>query len=114
MKKIILIGTILLSVNSFSQKVSKYTTAVIQTSAQCADCEERIENGLNNTKGIKFAEMDMNSMKVTVKFKTKLIEVIKIKEKISSIGYSADEVPADPKAFEELPTCCKPGGMKAN
>ena len=49
---------------SFSQKAE---TSVIQTSAQCNDCKERIEGKLNYTKGIKFAELDMETKKVTVK-----------------------------------------------
>ena len=111
MKNLIVVGILFLSGVVYGQKAPKYATVVIQTSAECEQCEERLENGLNFTKGIKFAELDMVSMKLTVKFKTKTIDLPAIKTKISSLGYSADEVPADPKAFEELPACCKPGGM---
>jgi periplasmic mercuric ion binding protein len=111
MKNLILVGIMLISINTFSQKGKKYTTVVIQTSAECAECEVRLESGLNYTKGIKFAELDMNSMKLTVKFKPKLIDLLTIKTKISSLGYTADDIPADQKALNELPACCKPGGM---
>lgn len=111
MKNLIVIGILFLSGVVYGQKAPKYTTVVIQTSAECEQCEERLETGLNFTKGIKFAELDMVSMKLTVKFKTNTIDLATIKSKISSMGYTADEVPADPKAFEELPACCKPGGM---
>jgi len=58
---------IILSVNlSLSQeKKSKFQTVIIQTSAECGDCKERIENGLNYTKGISFAELDLETKKVT-------------------------------------------------
>jgi periplasmic mercuric ion binding protein len=111
MKSLLIIGMVFLSSVSFSQKAAKYTTVIIQTSAECEQCEERLESGLNFTKGIKFAELDMVTMKLTVKYKTKAIDLATIKTKISSLGYTADDVPADPKAFEELPACCKPGGM---
>jgi mercuric ion binding protein len=38
---------------TFGQK--KVEEAVIQTSAQCGDCKERIEGKLNYTKGVVFA-----------------------------------------------------------
>lgn len=97
----------------FSQKpASKTETVVIMTSAECDECKERIEGSLNYTKGIKFAELDVNSRKLTVKFKNDVITLAEIKKQISSLGYNADEVLADPVAFEKLPACCKPNGME--
>jgi mercuric ion binding protein len=92
-------------------KPPKQQTVVIQTSAQCGDCKTRIEGGLNYTKGVKFAELDMTTKKVTVKFKPKTTNSEALKKIISSIGYDADEVKADPLAIKKLPLCCQPGGM---
>lgn len=86
-------------------------TAVIQTSAECGACKDRIEGNLNYTKGVKFAELDMETKKVTVKFNSKKISLAGVKKVISETGYSADDVAAVPEAVEKLPTCCKPGGM---
>ncbi|MNK05398.1 Zinc-transporting ATPase [compost metagenome] len=97
----------------FSQKTAAKTeTVVIQTSAECDQCKERIEGALNYTKGVKFAELDLNSRKLTVKYKTDVISLAEIKQHISALGYSADEVLADPVALEKLPACCKPNGME--
>lgn len=101
---------VFVGLNAYSQKKGKVETVVIQTSAECEQCEERIEGGLNYTKGVKFAELDMNTMKLTVKYRPDQISLEEIKKKIASLGYDADEVKADPKALEELPACCKPGG----
>ena len=92
---------------SYGQK----QTAVIQTSAECGACKKRIETNLNYAKGVNFAELDMETKKVTVKFNTKKISLSEVKKIISETGYSADDVPAVPEAVEKLPTCCKPGGM---
>jgi len=81
----------------------------IQTSAKCGDCKGRIENALNYTKGVKFAELDMATKKVTVKFKSSKITLDEIKEVLANTGYDADEVKAKPEAVEKLPSCCKPG-----
>lgn len=97
----------------FSQKTAAKTeTVVIQTSAECGECKERIEGALNYTKGVKFAELDLNSRKLTVKFKNDVISLAEIKKQIAALGYTADEVLADPVAFEKLPACCKPNGME--
>jgi periplasmic mercuric ion binding protein len=104
---------VLVSSIGFSQKSpAKTETVVIQTSAECDECKERIEGALNYTKGIKFAELDVDSRKLTVKFKNDVITLAEIKKQVSSLGYNADEVLADPTAFEKLPACCKPNGME--
>ncbi len=103
----IFIGTV-----GFSQKAEKSKTIIIQTSAECGDCKERIEGKLNYTKGIKFAELNLENKKVTVKFSTSKITVTEIKQIIAAIGYDADEVKATKEAVEKLPLCCQPGGMK--
>ena len=84
---------------------------VIQTSAECGKCKDRIENALNYTKGIVYAELDNETKKVTVKYKTAVLSDSQIKQKIAEIGYDADEVKAKEEAVNKLPTCCKPGGM---
>lgn len=93
-------------------KPPKYQVVVIQTSAECGDCEKRIEESLNYTKGVKYAELDLTTMKVTIKFRTANITVEQLKKQLSELGYQADEVPANPEAYEKLPACCKIGGMK--
>jgi periplasmic mercuric ion binding protein len=89
----------------------KTETVVIQTSAQCGDCEERIESALNYLKGVVFAELDNETKKVTVKYKTSALTVAQIKQKIAETGYAADEVKATEEGIDKLPACCKPGGM---
>ena len=94
------------------EKKSKFETVIIQTSAQCGDCKTRIEDGLNYTKGVKFAELDLITKKVTVKYAAEKISLQQVKEKINSIGYDADEMKANPEAILKLPACCQPEGMK--
>lgn len=87
-------------------------TAEIKTTAECGSCKKRIEEKLNYTKGVKFAELDLASNIVTVKYSEDKISLAEIKKILSDTGYGADDVKADPKAVEKLPACCKPGGMK--
>ena len=64
----------------FSQKSGKTETVIIMTSAECDQCKERIEGSLNYTKGVKFAELDLNSRKLTIKFKNNVISLEEIKK----------------------------------
>jgi copper chaperone CopZ len=109
MKTILFVLAVCFSQVLFSQNVKKQTV-IIQTSAQCGDCEERIEGALNYTKGVKFAELDLESKKVTVQFLTKKTSIETIKAIIAKIGYDADDVKADISAVEKLPKCCQPNG----
>lgn len=90
----------------------KLQTSTIKTSAECGDCKERIESKLNYTKGVKFADLDLESQVLTVKFKADKITLAEIKKIISEVGYDADEVKAVPEKQKQLPLCCQPGGMK--
>lgn len=83
----------------------------IQTSAECGSCKKRLEEVLNYTKGVKFAELNIVDKSLTVSFNPKKITLMEIKKIISETGYDADEVKANPKSVEALPACCKPGGM---
>lgn len=109
---LLMLALLFVSSFAFSQKPAKTETVVIMTSAECDECKERMEGALNYTKGVKFAELDVPSRKLTVKFKNDVITLAEIKKQISALGYNADEVLADPTAFEKLPACCKPGGME--
>jgi len=110
---LLMLALLFVSSFAFSQKpAAKIETVVIMTSAECGECKERIEGSLNYTKGVKFAELDVNSRKLTVKFKNDVITLAEIKKQISNLGYNADEVLADPIAYEKLPACCKAGGME--
>ena len=84
---------------------------VFKTSAECGACKERIEGKLNYTSGIKFAELDVPTKELKVKFNTKKITLAEIKNIVAEIGYDADDVKANPESVKKLPACCQPGGM---
>lgn len=103
---------IFIGTTGFSQKAEKFKTIIIQTSAECVDCKERIEGRLNYTSGIKFSELDLESKKLTVKFTVAKISESEIMQIINELGYDADDLKAKVEAVKKLPLCCQPGGMK--
>ncbi len=113
MKNVLVLAFALFTLTAFAQtKTKKVETVKIQTSAECNSCKERLEGKLNYTKGLKFAELDVPSKVLTVKFKTKTISLAEIKKIVSDLGYDADEVKANPAAYAVLPECCKVEGME--
>lgn len=88
----------------------KFETIEIQTSAQCEMCKHKLESHLAFEKGIRDVNLDLETKVLTVKFKLVKTDPDKIRDAISLIGYDADQVPADPKAYENLADCCKKGG----
>lgn len=103
---------ITLAIVGFAQEPMKKKVDVIQikTSLMCKMCKERITNGLIYEKGIKDVTIDIPSKIVTVKYNTKQTTPDQIRTKISKMGYDADQVPGDAKAYEKLPACCKKDG----
>jgi copper chaperone CopZ len=105
--------TILLSLFLLSTQLlfaQKPITVQIQTSAQCGDCKERIESALYQTKGVSYADFNLETKVVEVKFKESKTNKEALKGVIVSIGYDADDQKANLEAQKALPRCCQPGG----
>jgi len=98
---------LLTSVNTANAQNEKTKTITFITTAICEDCKERIEEKLNYTKGVIFAELNLENKMLTVKYKTALITEQQIKEVLASIGYSSDTVVRDKDAYLALPKCCR-------
>lgn len=79
----------------------------IKTSAQCDMCKERIEKAMAYEKGVKKSVLDIDSKVLKVIYIPTKTTPEKIRKAVSAVGYDADDVPADPKAYSALPPCCK-------
>lgn len=107
MKNTILLFLLSLSTSIFAQKA---TVITIQTNAQCGDCKDRIETALNHSKGVVYAELNLETKVVEIKYNSKKTDVATLKKALNAIGYDADDQKADPAAQKALPLCCQPGG----
>ena len=111
MKGLLLITMLFLMTGMTTAQTSKTSTVLIQTSAECHSCKVRLEDKLNYTSGVKYAELNLEDKKLKVKFNTKKITLAEIRKIIAETGYDADDVKAIPEAVKSLPACCQPGGM---
>ena len=84
----------------------------IKTSAVCAECKENIQKEFTFTSGIKSFDLDYETGMITVNYNPKKTDPDKIKKAITQAGYDADDLPADPKAYDKLDACCKKDGHK--
>jgi copper chaperone CopZ len=102
---LVLIGlTLALNVSAQKKEVVK-----IKTSAECGMCEKAIEKNLSFEKGVKKVDMDLSTKEVTVTFNPKKTNPESIRKAISNMGYDADNVPANNKAYNKLDKCCQKG-----
>ena len=79
----------------------------IKTAAVCVQCKERIETNMAYEKGVKSVELDKKTKIVTITYKSVKTNPEKLRKAISELGYDADDVEADTKAYTNLPACCK-------
>lgn len=99
---------LIFTINGSAQETkSRTATLNIQTSAVCEMCKDRLEEKLNYTKGIVFAELNLDDKVLKVKYKTKIITSDQIRQVISMVGYHADSVERNEESFNALPGCCR-------
>ncbi len=89
------------------QAISQTDTLNIQTSAQCETCKKTLENDMSFVKGVKKSVLDLDTKILTVVYNPEKTDPGKLRVAVTKIGYDADSLKADPKAYKRLPDCCK-------
>jgi cation transport ATPase len=118
MKKVITIMMICIAVlaNSLNaqekKEAKKLEELKIKTSSQCSMCKETIEKAMAFEKGVKTFDLDVKTKVLTVTYNPVKTTPEKIRLAVSKVGYDADDVIADQKAYDKLSPCCKKGGHK--
>lgn len=87
MKKYLVI--LLLLAGSFAVK-AQVEKVEIKTSAICGMCKNAIERDLAFEKGIKTADLDLETKVVTIEFNAKKTDTDKIRKRITKVGYNAE------------------------
>ncbi|MGC9341552.1 MAG: heavy-metal-associated domain-containing protein [Bacteroidales bacterium] len=108
MKKHIISIAILIFAFAFHSNAQKgVDTLKIKTSAQCSMCTETIEKAMAYERGVESSSLDLDTKILTVIYKEKKTSPGKIRKAISKVGYDADDVAANERAYSKLPACCK-------
>ncbi len=100
----------LVIVSSYVFAQADTETITIKTSSKCEMCKKRIEKGMSLKKGVKSAILNLDNHTLTVVYKKDKTNPEALRKALSNIGYDADDVAANEKAYKKLPDCCKKGG----
>lgn len=112
-KLIAFVGLVLLPILGNAQQTQKNQKAVIKTSIDCSHCKQcetcgqLLQPQLLKVKGMKMVELDEKAMTITVYYDSRKTDLPAIKTAIANLGYDADDVKANPEAYERLDGCCK-------
>lgn len=106
-KYIIILIAVLISLSIQAQKKTKTTEVKIKTSAVCEMCKKTIEKTLAYEKGVKKANLNVETKTLTVVFSNKKTNIENIRKTINNVGYDADDSPANKEAYNKLHYCCK-------
>jgi len=108
LKKILSIILFFVSTATFAQS----DTLMVQTSAECTTCKKKLEKEMPYEKGVKAVELNLDNKVLMVVYNKEKTNPELIRNAIAKLGYSADSIPANKKAYDRLPSCCKVDGMK--
>ena len=81
--------------------------AQILTSAVCGMCKTTLEKAMAYEKGVKAAELNVESKMLTIVYQPDKTSLDKLRLAIARTGYDADSVVADKRAHDRLPDCCQ-------
>lgn len=82
----------------------------IRTSTVCDMCVTTIEENLIYEKGVKSVDVDLAKNNIHVEYDPKKTTPVAIRTAVTKLGYYADDLPGDEKAFKDLPACCQKEG----
>lgn len=100
-----------LSISWMGLAQSNVKTVAIKTSAVCEMCKDRLEKDLTFEKGVKSVNLDLETKVLNIAYLDGKTNPDLLRKRVTMVGYNADNLPRDPKAYEKLDPCCKDGGM---
>lgn len=98
----------------FTTEGGKKERATFTVYGECGMCEKRIETAVNALEGVYWADWELETLELTVKFDPSKISLEEIKQKAAEVGHDSDDVRATEKAYESLHACCKYERPKTN
>ncbi|MFD0863736.1 heavy-metal-associated domain-containing protein [Sungkyunkwania multivorans] len=85
-------------------KNAKYT---IEVNGKCGMCKKRIETAAIKTKGVKYANWDVNTHLLSVIIDERKTNPMLVKNSVAAVGHDTKEVKAKDEVYAEIHPCCK-------
>lgn len=73
----------------------------------CQMCKRTIEREVAFLSGVKWVQVDVARKTTRVLIKGKKTTPELVRQTIVNSGYAADDLPANGKAYQQLPNCCR-------
>lgn len=108
MRTLILFCLIALGLSATAQQKTEHLE--IKSSTVCNMCVQTIESNLIYEKGVSKVHVDLATSSVHIDFNPRKNSPDKLRAALIKLGYAADGVPGDAKAFANLPACCQKEG----
>ena len=109
-KKMITLSLALGLIIGCSGEAENKTAEIALNTIQCGMCTDKIASGLGKLEGVVKIDVDLEKKIGKVVYKAGVINLGVIEKAIAAIGYDANNIPAEPKAYSELDMCCKVPG----
>ena len=84
-------------------------TVAIKTSAICEMCKATLEKDFTFEKGVKSVNLDLETKVLNIAYLDSKTSPDVLRKRVTMVGYHADSLKRDPKAYEKLDECCKDG-----
>ncbi|MBM3413277.1 MAG: heavy-metal-associated domain-containing protein [Bacteroidetes bacterium] len=103
----ILILFLLVSKVGIAQVKPLVTTTIKIPQALCIQCKNRLEYQVKRLNGVQEFVVNYRKGEARVKYLTDRTDIEQVKTMISNTGYDADDILANPHAYNRLPITCK-------
>ena len=108
-------GLLGLCVSVFSACSSKTEARMAEIqlpTLQCSTCCDTVAKALKGVEGVKEADVDLKKKVARVIYLPDRTTLADMTQAVAVAGYDANAIKADPKAYADLPDCCKMPGTK--
>ena len=105
MKYLVLLIFMVGSTSMFTQ--DRNAKASFQVDGVCMMCKDRIEKAGITSKGVKFADWNLETQELQLIFNEKKTDLKTIQGNILDAGHDLDSLKATDEAYAKLDDCCK-------
>lgn len=105
MKKLVIIALMLTTTLTFAQ--NKNAKASMEVDGVCGMCKARIEKACLNTKGVKYAQWDVDTHELKLIFDERKTDTTAIKKQVLAAGHDVKDQKATDEAYAKVHPCCK-------
>lgn len=110
MRTVLALVSLFFLITASAQDKGSLARVDIRTNTVCDMCERTLETELLYEKGVKHVDVDLAANIIHIDVDPRKTDVMKLRQAVSQLGYSADDLPPDPEARERLPDCCRKEG----